>query len=114
MFSFHIEDDLKLVLPTERDAAEMCAVARANLEELKLWMPWATADYSEESARQFIRGNLSEFATTGSFGNYRFDSVPVGAVYTISVLSKKYSFAQPTRVLSVTDELTDVDFTAIE
>ncbi len=68
MFSFQIEDDLKLVLPTERDAAELHAVVRENLKELKLWMPWATDDYSLESAREFIRGNLSEFATTGSFG----------------------------------------------
>jgi len=68
MFSFQIEDDLKLVLPTERDAAELCAAVRENLEELKLWMPWAMDNYSIESAREFIRGNLSEFATTGSFG----------------------------------------------
>lgn len=68
MFSFQIQDDLKLVLPTERDAAELCRVVRSNLEDLKLWMPWANDDYSVESAREFIRGNLSEFATTGAFG----------------------------------------------
>ncbi|MDQ6788764.1 MAG: GNAT family N-acetyltransferase [Acidobacteriota bacterium] len=67
MFSFQIEDDLKLVLPTERDAEEIYRVVRENLEELKLWMPWATDDYSLESARVYTRGNLSEFATTGSF-----------------------------------------------
>ncbi len=67
MFSFQIEDGLKLVLPTERDAAEMCAVVQTNLEDLSAWMPWATESYSVESAREFIRGNLSEFATTGSF-----------------------------------------------
>lgn len=67
MFSFQIEDDLKLVLPTERDVQEIYDLVRENLEELKLWMPWATDDYSLESAREFVRGNLSEFATTGSF-----------------------------------------------
>lgn len=68
MFSFQINDELKLVLPVERDAAELCRVVRENLEELKLWMPWAADDYSVDSAREFIKGNLSEFATTGSFG----------------------------------------------
>lgn len=67
MFSFQIDDELKLVLPVERDAAELCAVVRENLEELKRWMPWATDEYSVASAREFIKGNLSEFATTGSF-----------------------------------------------
>lgn len=68
MFSFQIDDELKLVLPVERDAEELFAVVRENLEELKLWMPWASDDYSVASAREFIRGNLSEFATTGAFG----------------------------------------------
>lgn len=68
MFSFQIDDALKLVLPVERDAAELCGVVLENLEELKRWMPWAADDYSIESAREFIKGNLSEFATTGSFG----------------------------------------------
>lgn len=81
MFSFQIDDDLKLVLPTERDAAELCAVVRENLAELKLWMPWATDDYSINSAREFIRGNLSEFATTGIFGTtVVFDEKIVGII----------------------------------
>lgn len=68
MFSFQIDNELKLVLPVERDAAELYRAVRENLDELKMWMPWATDDYSLESAREFIRGNLSEFATTGAFG----------------------------------------------
>lgn len=67
MFSFQIDDELKLVLPIERDAEEIYTVVRENLEQLKLWMPWADDDYSVDSAREYIRGNLSEFATTGSF-----------------------------------------------
>ncbi len=81
MFSFQIEDDLKLVLPTERDTQEIYRAVRENLEELKLWMPWATDDYSPESARVYIRGNLSEFATTGSFGaSVVYEEKIVGAV----------------------------------
>ncbi|MBA3632612.1 MAG: GNAT family N-acetyltransferase [Acidobacteria bacterium] len=67
MFSYQIDDELKLALPTERDAEEIYAVVRENLEQLKLWMPWATDDYSIESAREFIKSSLTEFAENGSF-----------------------------------------------
>lgn len=67
MFSFQIDENLKLVLPTERHVEEITRIVRENLEELKLWMPWAKDDYSVESAREFIKFNLSEFARNGSF-----------------------------------------------
>jgi ribosomal-protein-serine acetyltransferase len=67
MFSFRIDDRLKLVLPTERDAEEIYIVVRENLEELKFWMPWVTDDYSIETARDFIKTNLIEFAQNSIF-----------------------------------------------
>ncbi len=50
---------------------------------------------------------------TNSFGYYSFSSVAAGETYIISVQSNRYQFAQPTRVLSVNDEITDLDFTAL-
>ncbi|HSK73654.1 MAG TPA: hypothetical protein VK892_18295, partial [Pyrinomonadaceae bacterium] len=67
MFSFQIDENLKLVLLQERHAGELTKVVRENLEQLKLWMPWATDDYSADSAREFIKSNLLEFAGNGSF-----------------------------------------------
>jgi ribosomal-protein-serine acetyltransferase len=67
MFSFRIDDELKLVLPFERDAEEIYTVVRENLEELKLWMPWVTDDYSIDTARDFIKTNLIEFAQNSIF-----------------------------------------------
>jgi ribosomal-protein-serine acetyltransferase len=67
MFSYRIDNELKLVLPTERNAKEIYAVVRENLEELKLWMPWVTDDYSIDSARDFIKTNLIEFAENNTF-----------------------------------------------
>lgn len=67
MFSYRIDENLKLMLPQPRHAEEITAVVRENLEQLKLWMPWATDDYSIESARDFIQRNLAEFAENGSF-----------------------------------------------
>ncbi|MGH9947020.1 MAG: beta strand repeat-containing protein [Pyrinomonadaceae bacterium] len=47
---------------------------------------------------------------TSTFGYYRFDDVLVGQTYILSVSSKRYTFTP--RVLSVVDELADVDFVA--
>ncbi|MFM9905532.1 MAG: Ig-like domain-containing protein [Pyrinomonadaceae bacterium] len=47
---------------------------------------------------------------TGPLGTYRFDDIEVGQTYIISVNSRRFSFIP--KVLAVTDELTDVDFTA--
>lgn len=67
MFSYRIDENLKLILPQEHHTEELTKVVRENLEQLKPWMPWATDAYSEESAREFIRFNLSEFARNGNF-----------------------------------------------
>ena len=67
MFSYQIDDNLKLILSQQHHAEEITEVVRENLEQLKLWMPWAKDDYSIDSARDFIKFNLSEYAKNGSF-----------------------------------------------
>lgn len=67
MFSYQIDEHLKLILPQPRHAEEITKVVLANIEQLKLWMPWATDDYSSSSARDFIKRNLKTYAETGSF-----------------------------------------------
>lgn len=51
---------------------------------------------------------------TGSFGMYRFTNVEVGGVYALTVTAKKYVFANPTQIVVVNDELTNLDFLADE
>lgn len=81
MFSFQIDENLKLVLPLPQHAEEITLVVRENLEQLKMWMPWATDAYSIESAREFIKFNLSQFAEYGSFSaSVIFEGKFVGAV----------------------------------
>jgi ribosomal-protein-serine acetyltransferase len=70
MFSYKIDENLKLVLPQQHHAEEIAAVVQENLEQLKLWVPWATDDYSVDSAREFIRQSLKEFAEKGNFGAF--------------------------------------------
>ncbi len=81
MFSYQIDENLKLTLPQLRHAEELKAVVQANLEQLKTWMPWATDDYSIESSRDFIKRNLKEFAETESFSaSITLDGKFAGAV----------------------------------
>jgi Carboxypeptidase regulatory-like domain len=49
---------------------------------------------------------------TGTFGYFKFEEVEVGGTYIISVYSKRYGFSQPTRILSVQEEIADLEFVA--
>lgn len=51
-------------------------------------------------------------ATTSSFGIYSFSNVATGGTYVISISSKRYRFAA--RTLTVTGDLTDIDFVGLE
>jgi photosystem II stability/assembly factor-like uncharacterized protein len=55
---------------------------------------------------------VSRSLRIGTFGNYRFENVAAGGTYTISVSSKKYQFTS--QVISVSDEITDLNFIAQE
>lgn len=49
---------------------------------------------------------------SGSFGYYNFDDVAVGQSYVVAVSAKRYSFSQPALVVSVVDQLVNVNFIA--
>lgn len=51
---------------------------------------------------------------TSSFGYFRFDNIAVGETYVISVASKRFTFNPSTQILSVNEELTNIDFVAEE
>ena len=57
-------------------------------------------------------GSLTEplVARTNPFGYYQFDEVPAGGTYLVEISSKRYSFSQPSQVISVQDSVTGVDF----
>ena len=70
MFDYQIDENLKLILPQPHHAAELTKVLRENLEHLKLWMVFATDDFSIEKAREFIGFNLKQFSENGSFTTF--------------------------------------------
>lgn len=51
-------------------------------------------------------------AVSSSFGYFSFQNVAVGETCVLRVNSKKFIFSNPTRILTVVDEIGDLDFTA--
>ena len=58
---------------------------------------------------------LSEpiYAVTNPFGYFNFE-VPVGRTYVVSIQSKQYHFTNPTQIISVNDNVTELNFVANE
>lgn len=61
-----------------------------------------------------VGGSLSEprYAFTGVSGYYRFDDLPTGETYVLTVFSKRFVFAQSSVVVNLTEELTEANFTS--
>lgn len=55
------------------------------------------------------------FRTTlaASLGYYFFNDVESGQSYVLSVASKRFAFAEPSRIVNVGDDVVDVDFVAM-
>ena len=49
---------------------------------------------------------------TGSFGIYQFADVEVGGTYVLTIAPKRYVIANPTQVVTVRDEIANLDFVA--
>jgi hypothetical protein len=49
------------------------------------------------------------YIRTGSFGYYGFDGLSNGT-YTVTVVTKRYTFAVPVRTFTLVDDITGVDF----
>lgn len=54
-------------------------------------------------------GNVRTTVTDAS-GYYNFTDVPAGDTYIVTARGKRYTFAQPSQVLSVSDDATEVNF----
>jgi len=50
---------------------------------------------------------------TNSFGYYRFDDIPAGNLYIISVSHRRYSFDNSSQILQLEDAIENIDFTAL-
>ena len=50
------DGNVTLRTPTDEDATAVAAGVQESLQSLQLWMPWATEDYDEAAAREWIHG----------------------------------------------------------
>ncbi len=51
---------------------------------------------------------------TNSFGHYEFGDVPAGAIYVVSVTSRRYTFPVSSQVINLNESLAELDFKANE
>nr|MBP9665432.1 carboxypeptidase regulatory-like domain-containing protein [Pyrinomonadaceae bacterium] len=49
---------------------------------------------------------------TGSFGYYMFDGLATGETYVVTVTQRRFIFQTPSRVVSLIDNIADLDFIA--
>jgi hypothetical protein len=59
------------------------------------------------------KDGTSRTVVTNSFGIFRFEDVPAGEIYFVSVMNKRYQFENPTQTISVSGDIEDLVFTAI-
>lgn len=52
-------------------------------------------------------------AISNSRGNFRFDEIAAGQTCVIAIQSKRFRFGEPTRVVYLTDNVSDLDFVAL-
>jgi hypothetical protein len=59
-----------------------------------------------------LPGGEVRTVSTGSLGYYTFTDLPAGQAYVLSISAKRYRFENPTRVITLDDDLTGLDFIA--
>ena len=67
------------------------------------------------NAQVVITGNsLAQpiVATTGSFGYFTFEGLATGETFVVTVNSQRHTFSTPSRVISLVDNIADLDFVA--
>ena len=64
------------------------------------------------SIRMVSANGETRTTISSAFGSYKFDNIPIGENYVLTVTSKKYSFRQPSIVRTITEDIIDLDFIA--
>ena len=67
------------------------------------------------NGRVFITGpnGTSLTMVTGPLGFFRFDNIEIRNTYTLSVMTRRFLFAQPTQMINPADNVSDILFTAL-
>ena len=108
-------------LDTNNNSADFTAIAPTPQNSLAPTASGGTISGRIHSARgrgltrivvMLSGGTLEEplYATTNQFGYYRFEDIPVGESYVLSIFAKRYNFSPSSKVVSLDSSLTDVNF----
>ena len=56
---------------------------------------------------------IPKTAYSNTLGYYRIDGLPVGESFVVTVSARRYAFAAPTRFVNLSDDISDLNFTAL-
>jgi hypothetical protein len=106
----------------------------ATVHNVTSFSPWTLAELTPTSAQVPISGRILTAngsgitnanimltdmngnvrrAISGSFGYFTFENVTVGESYTITINSRRFIFMDPSRLITVGDDLDDITFVAL-
>lgn len=105
----------------------------ATIRRVSQFSDWTLSELAPTAANIFIGGRIltadgsgiartsvtlitpngeTRFATTNSFGYYRFSGLPAGETYVVSVRHKRFEFSPDSTVVNAAENLSDLNFIA--
>lgn len=49
---------------------------------------------------------------SGTFGHFKFEGLSAGQTYIVTISARKYAFEEPVRLVSLMDDVADLNFVA--
>jgi hypothetical protein len=125
LWSLYIRDDNGAITPIERSASTVIGqvaggwgleFAAPTAGEVSLSGAVVTTDgRGVTNARISVTGGdltTPKTAITGRRGSYVIDGLTAGETYVVTVASRRFTFTEPSRVITLTDSLTGINFVA--
>jgi uncharacterized delta-60 repeat protein len=123
VFAIAIQTDEKVIIGGQFKFVN--GVPRVGIARLANFTPTASAviaggRITTTGGRGISKGQITMTKTNGEtrvilsnpFGYFRFNDVQVGETYIFSVKSKRYTFSQPSQVISINNKIDDINFVA--
>lgn len=109
------------------------AFTLASITNASEFSPWTVAELSPSAANAIVSGRVTtnagvaiakvkltltdaqgveRTASTDRTGRFTFTDVPTGQTYILSISSRRFQFAEPTRVITVNENINGIDFIA--
>src|SRR5689334_19553946 len=93
MFRFPLQEGITLGLVMLKDAPQLAEVIRANHEHLASYMSFASADYSEANAHEFLQRSLHKIADETAFRWLIFADDAIIGMISFNTISTRFGSA---------------------